>query len=99
MTVTASTGPEPTTRRRMLGAALIAGIGAAVPLGAASRAWAAPTASGPAQLTLPLPTGPYPVGTVPLHLVDTSRPDPVAGPGRHRELMASVWYPARKAED
>jgi predicted dienelactone hydrolase len=39
------------------------------------------------------------VGTVPLHLVDTSRPDPVAGPGHHRELMASVWYPARKAED
>jgi predicted dienelactone hydrolase len=39
------------------------------------------------------------VGTVPLHLVDTSRPDPVAGPGHHRELMAGVWYPARKAED
>ncbi|MFF3518556.1 alpha/beta hydrolase family protein [Streptomyces sp. NPDC002573] len=51
------------------------------------------------QLALPRPTGPYPVGTVPLHLVDTSRPDPVAGPGRHRALMASVWYPARKAED
>jgi predicted dienelactone hydrolase len=32
---------------------------------------------------------------VTLHLVDRSRPDPVAGPGHHRELMASVWYPAR----
>ncbi|WP_229713479.1 alpha/beta hydrolase family protein [Streptomyces fuscichromogenes] len=87
------------TRRRMLGAALTAGIGAAVPLGAASHAWAAPTASGPARLTLPPPTGPHPVGTVPLHLVDTSRPDPVAGPGHYRELMAGVWYPARRAED
>ncbi|GHF21100.1 alpha/beta hydrolase family protein [Streptomyces morookaense] len=76
----------------MLGAALA--VGAAVPLGAALPAWAAPATAGPTQLTLPGPTGPYPVGTVALHLVDASRPDPVAGPGRHRELMASVWYPA-----
>ncbi|MFI1162566.1 alpha/beta hydrolase family protein [Streptomyces sp. NPDC020801] len=81
------------TRRRMLTAALA--VGAAVPIGAARRAWAASTAAGPVQLTLPAPTGPYPVGTVPLHLVDASRPDPVAGPGHHRELMAAVWYPAR----
>jgi predicted dienelactone hydrolase len=80
----------------MLGAALAVGV--AVPIGAARQAWAAPTAPGPVQLTLPVPTGPYPVGTVPLHLVDTSRPDPVAGPGHHRELMASVWYPARRVE-
>lgn len=99
MTTTSVTTRTDMTRRRMLAAALIAGIGAAVPLGVASRAWATPTASDPVQLTLPLPTGPHPVGTVPLHLVDTSRPDPVAGPGHHRELMASVWYPARKAED
>lgn len=99
MTVTASDSRQPMTRRRMLRAALTAGIGTAVPLGVASHAWAAPTASGLARLTLPPPTGPHPVGTVPLHLVDTSRPDPVAGPGRHRELMASVWYPARGAVD
>jgi dienelactone hydrolase len=42
------------------------------------------------------PTGPHRVGTVSLHLVDRSRPDPVAGPGHHRELMASVWYPATR---
>ncbi|MGW5663202.1 alpha/beta hydrolase family protein [Streptomyces sp. NPDC003758] len=93
MPITASIGRQTMTRRAVLAGA------AAVPLGAASRAWAAPTASGPARLTLPVPTGPYPVGTVPLHLVDTSRPDRVAGPGHHRELMASVWYPARKADD
>ncbi|MEU1010312.1 acetylhydrolase [Streptomyces sp. NPDC005890] len=82
------------TRRRLLGAALAAG--AALPLGlvGATRA-AASGAPAPVQLTLPAPTGPYPVGTVALHLVDTARPDPVAGPGRRRELMASVWYPAR----
>lgn len=93
MTTTPFMSREPMTRRRLLGAALAAGV--AVPAGLARPAWAASTASGPVQLTLPVPTGPYPVGTVPLHLVDTSRPDPVAGPGHHRELMASLWYPAR----
>lgn len=86
------------TRRRMFAAALAAGVGAAVPISAARQAWAAPTAPGSSRLTLPRPTGPHPVGTVPLRLVDTSRPDPVAGPGHHRELMAGVWYPARRAE-
>ncbi|NUS16513.1 MAG: acetylhydrolase [Streptomyces sp.] len=85
------------TRRRLLAAALAAGVGATVPLVAPHHAWAAATA-GPARLRLPAPTGPHHVGTVPLHLVDTSRPDPVAGPGRHRELMAAVWYPARAVE-
>jgi hypothetical protein len=45
---------------------------------------------------LPAPTGPHPVGTVSLHLVDESRPDPVAGRGHHRELMVSVWYPSTR---
>jgi dienelactone hydrolase len=96
MTITPFMNLEGMTRRRMLGAALAAG--AAVPIGAARPAWAASTDPGPVRLTLPVPTGPYPVGTVPLHLVDTSRPDPVAGPGHHRELMAAVWYPARGVE-
>ncbi|WP_230394056.1 alpha/beta hydrolase family protein [Plantactinospora alkalitolerans] len=81
------------TRRRMIGAALA--VGAALPIGAASHASVARATPGPAQLTLPVPTGPYPVGTVRLHVVDRSRPDPVAGAGHHRELMTSVWYPAR----
>ncbi|MEU6771418.1 acetylhydrolase [Streptomyces sp. NPDC046759] len=87
---------EGLTRRHLLGAALAAG--AAVPLGAAPRAWGAATAGGPARLTLPAPTGPFPVGTVSLHLVDDSRTDPAAGRGRHRELMAGVWYPALDVE-
>ncbi|MFF4298528.1 alpha/beta hydrolase family protein [Streptomyces vinaceus] len=87
------------TRRSMLGAVLAAG--AAVPLVAtAGPAWAdAGTTAGAdpaaARLTLPAPTGPHPVGTVQLHLVDRSRPDAIAGPGCFRELMATVWYPAR----
>ncbi|GAB3811985.1 hypothetical protein GCM10027605_52970 [Micromonospora zhanjiangensis] len=81
------------TRRGLVGAALAVGVG--VPLGVAGRASAAPAEAGPVRLSLPAPTGPYPVGTVPLHLVDRSQPDPLAGPGRYRELMVSVWYPAR----
>ncbi|MFG2133081.1 alpha/beta hydrolase family protein [Streptomyces sp. NPDC048751] len=87
------------TRRRMLGAALAAG--SAVPLAAiASPAWADPDRPAPApeRLALPVPTGPHLVGTVPLHLVDRSRPDDIAGPGHFRELMANVWYPARYVE-
>ncbi|MFI1151153.1 alpha/beta hydrolase family protein [Streptomyces sp. NPDC020817] len=89
------------TRRGMLGAALAAG--AAVPLAASDPAWAdpgVPAAGGhaAARLVLPVPTGPHPVGTVQLHLVDRSRPDDLAGPGHFRELMATVWYPARDVQ-
>jgi predicted dienelactone hydrolase len=56
---------------------------------------ASPAQAAPLQLTLPAPTGPHPVGTVSLHLVDRSRPDPWAQPPRPRELMVSLWYPAR----
>lgn len=89
MTNTASIGRKPPTRRAVLAGAV------ALFIGVASHTSAAAVTRSPARLTLPVPTGPYPVGTVSLHLVDGSRPDPVAGPGRHRELMASVWYPAR----
>lgn len=88
--------PAPSILRRA-GAALVAA--AALTAGMPHPARAAPVGpSAPLQLTLPAPTGPYAVGTVALHLVDRSRPDPWAGPGRHRELMVSVWYPARHTE-
>ncbi|MFB9236530.1 alpha/beta hydrolase family protein [Plantactinospora siamensis] len=51
-------------------------------------------AGGPARLTLPRPTGPFPVGTVDLHLIDPSRTDPWTATPAHRELMVSLWYPA-----
>jgi len=83
----------------------------ALPLGLATRASAAakdpadgpaPAAGStkpapPAQLIIPPPTGPFCVGTVDLHLVDASRPDPLT-PGRPYPLMAGIWYPARDAD-
>ncbi|MEO3743770.1 acetylhydrolase [Plantactinospora sp. B5E13] len=93
MNTTPSIGGERLSRRGVITAALAAGL--TVPLGLSGRASAAAVAAGPRRFVLPAPTGPFPIGTVPLHLVDRSRPDPVAGPGHHRELMVSVWYPAR----
>lgn len=97
MTTTPFISRKGMTRRRMLGAALAAGT--ALPLAAiASPAWADPGTPAPTRLTLPVPTGPHPVGTVQLRLVDRSRPDDIAGPGHFRELMATVWYPARDVQ-
>ncbi|MFF1926404.1 alpha/beta hydrolase family protein [Streptomyces sp. NPDC058221] len=97
MTTTAFISRKGMTRRSMLGAAL--GAGAGVPLTAvAGPAWAGPAAPAATRLILPAPTGPHRVGTVQLHLVDRSRPDDIAGPGHFRELMATIWYPARDVE-
>ncbi|MFF8381511.1 alpha/beta hydrolase family protein [Streptomyces sp. NPDC015661] len=98
MTITPFISRQGLTRRRMLGAALAAG--AAVPLAAvAGPAWAdRPADAASTRLVLPSPTGPFPVGRVELRLVDGARPDNIAGPGRFRELMATVWYPARHVD-
>jgi hypothetical protein len=45
---------------------------------------------------LPAPTGPHPVGTVTVHLVDRSRPDPLMPDRPTRELMIQLWYPAAR---
>ncbi|MEU7015141.1 hypothetical protein [Streptomyces sp. NPDC046385] len=89
----------PLTRRGLLRA-----LGAATALattGAAARPPARPAAANapgaapaPRTLRLPPPTGPWPVGTVDLHLVDGARPDPLVPARPFRELMAGVWYPA-----
>jgi len=45
---------------------------------------------------LPEPTGPYPVGTTKLYLVDNTRPETfIPNPDDHREFMVQVWYPAQ----
>jgi predicted dienelactone hydrolase len=73
----------------------------AVPAAAATSS-AAPSSSSPPssgaspiRLVLPAPTGRQPIGTVSLHLVDRSRPDPWVPTQQARELMIQVWYPAR----
>ncbi|MFD1046559.1 lipase, partial [Kibdelosporangium lantanae] len=58
---------------------------------------AAPSASASVSFTLPAPTGRYQVGTTTLHLIDRGRADPWK-PELRRELMVSVWYPARNAD-
>ncbi len=48
-----------------------------------------------ARLHLPRPTGSFAVGRDTLHLVDKSRRDPWVPSAGARELMVSVYYPAR----
>lgn len=79
------------------GPALGAAVAAAL-IGAAS----APSAGAavgdlatPIRLSLPQPTGPNAVGMTELHLIDRKRDDPWLADGRPRELMISLWYPAR----
>jgi dienelactone hydrolase len=68
--------------RRKLVALLVAAL--MIPAGTAVAAQT--------QLSLPRPTGPYPVGTAELHLVDSERMDPWSS--KARELMISLSYPA-----
>ena len=54
-----------------------------------------PSTAPSARLFLLEPTGVHPVGTTSLYLKDTSRPDPWVPQASARELMVSLWYPAR----
>ncbi|MFG1625485.1 alpha/beta hydrolase family protein [Kribbella sp. NPDC049227] len=78
------------SRRTVL--ALAAGGAAAIAVPQAAQARSA-ARSAPFRLTLPEPTGRYPIGTTALHLTDAARKDPWTSAAR-RELMVSVWYPA-----
>ncbi|GHH63367.1 lipase [Streptosporangium violaceochromogenes] len=93
------------SRRALLGTAAAAAI-ASVPMTAAAFARSRPAADSPVaatptpapvRLTLPAPTGPHPLGTVSLHLVDRARADPWRDSRPARELMIQIWYPARAA--
>lgn len=85
---------------------LLAGV--TLPLGVlTAKATAATTATAPTalqspsstQLALPAPTGRHRIGTVSLHLVDPSRPDPWVPGIPFRELMIQIWYPTHAAND
>lgn len=93
------------TRRTLLGTAVASAI-ASVPMATAAFARPRPAADSPVAanptptpvpLTLPAPTGPHPLGTVRLHLVDRARVDPWRDSRPARELMIQIWYPARAA--
>ncbi|GAA3140264.1 alpha/beta hydrolase family protein [Nonomuraea roseoviolacea] len=87
--------------RRVTALLLAGALAAASPASPASASPAAPgtasnaPAAAPDTLHLPAPTGPHPVGTTSLHLKDTSRADPWVPSVKARELMVSLWYPAR----
>lgn len=81
-------------------ASATASSGDATVVGAAfgGTAAAPPSARTPSDATeptlaLPEPTGRFPVGVTPIHLVDEGRVDPWV-PQVPRELMVSLWYPA-----
>ncbi|MFF3019197.1 alpha/beta hydrolase family protein [Streptomyces sp. NPDC057939] len=81
-------------------ATLCAAVLALAPAADTARAGAAAGPPGPTRTVgprLPAPTGGLPVGLRTLALRDTSREDPWE-PGRARELMLSVWYPALPSE-
>jgi dienelactone hydrolase len=83
--------------RRVLGwlAAFIALGLVSLPLVLAILAWRQPD-----RLSLPVPTGPYPVGRVMLDWRDDARIDPFApAPATARELPVCIWYPAAKGSD
>ncbi|WP_199818977.1 alpha/beta hydrolase family protein [Streptomyces sp. NRRL B-1347] len=80
-----------------LAAAVTLGAGATAPASAQAAEGAVRAKAGdPVRPALPAPTGPHPVGTVTTRLVDHSRHDPWVTSQPYRELMVSVWYPARK---
>jgi predicted dienelactone hydrolase len=77
-----------TSGRRLLVATMALSVTAAAPT-------LTSVASATTALSLPKPTGPHPVGTTSLYLTDTARPDPWVPEANARELMVSLWYPAR----
>ncbi|GAA3008251.1 lipase [Streptosporangium longisporum] len=64
---------------------------------ASGPAGASGTSAKALGVSLPAPTGRHPIGTVSLHLVDRSRPDSLVPSQPYRELMVSLWYPARRS--
>jgi predicted dienelactone hydrolase len=74
-------------------AAAVATTVAAATVVLAAPALSTPSVAASSRFELPSPSGAYAVGREVLHLVDRARRDPWV-PGRRRELMVSMYYPA-----
>ncbi|MFD4240913.1 alpha/beta hydrolase family protein [Streptomyces sp. NPDC058525] len=97
-----------TLSRAATAAAVALALSLSLPLALAGPASAAApsvprhVAEAPAEVgtegraALPRPTGPSPVGSSVLHLVDRSRPDPWMPEAHGRELMVTLHYPAAR---
>ncbi|TDC25162.1 alpha/beta hydrolase [Streptomyces sp. 8K308] len=83
-------------RRRALTGALAALVTASTLCATTAQAAEAAPSSAPPRLAEP--GGDRPIGLATLHLVDDDRADPWVAVER-RELMVSVWYPAREPSD
>ncbi|MCQ8768376.1 alpha/beta hydrolase family protein [Streptomyces telluris] len=84
------------TRSAVLAAAALLLPGGPGGIGGTGRAVARERdAAAGITLRLPAPTGPYRTGVTTLYLVDRSRPDPWEPGIPVREVMATVFYPAR----
>ncbi|ARZ71875.1 acetylhydrolase [Streptomyces albireticuli] len=70
-------------------------LGAALVVTGAGGAGARDRATAGLVPRLPAPSGPYPLGVTTLHLVDRRRRDPWVPGIPFRELMVTVFYPAR----
>src|SRR5215471_14646967 len=57
----------------------------------------AAVASAEVGVQVPLPTGPYRVGTRTMYLMDAARRDPYAVNSATRELAVRFWYPSSAA--
>ncbi|GAA0394277.1 alpha/beta hydrolase [Microbispora corallina] len=95
--------PKPIRRACLAAAAGLAVLAAAAcyaptPPRSEAAASTSPSAAPTGTPILPAPTGPHPVGTTALHLTDTSRSDPWVPELKARELMVTLWYPARARE-
>lgn len=71
------------------------GCAAAAGHPAGTTAKQAASVTSATAVSLPRPAGPYQVGTTSLHLIDKARANPWAASPPNRELMVSVYYPAR----
>jgi dienelactone hydrolase len=89
-----SPGRSPVARRGLAAVAGLLTLAVCVGAGPAASASAADPPTVPV-LYLPSPTGTHPVGRTSLYLKDVSRPDPWVADAAARELMVSLWYPAR----
>ncbi|MFG1827232.1 alpha/beta hydrolase family protein [Microbispora bryophytorum] len=86
-----------------LAVAGLIGLGAAActappPPRTVAAAATAPAAAPTGAAALPAPTGSHAVGATTLYLKDASRPDPWVPEVKARELMVTLWYPARTGE-
>ncbi|MET7461164.1 alpha/beta hydrolase [Nonomuraea sp. NPDC005501] len=88
-------------RTRRNPAALLLALALALPVSAAAAAStslpaaASSTGTSDVRFAIPRPTGQYEVGRDTLHLVDVGRRDPWMPAAGARELMVSMYYPAR----